>query len=474
MSDLKSYISLVEPRLLCHIKGNIKTFIQTYQEGNYISEEVFIHKICGDGHSKNYYHNLKKRAIEVLQSMALISQFYGVSTVKKKYDLCQKKFIIGKKLLAKGHRTEGINQIKKSHKIATEYNFVCLASELSSLLYLDHVYYNQNPRKAIMYEKQAEQYLTDYFAEKKAEHRFYKVISNVSGTLKINHLEEALDYIQQFNGTSIVYKVYFSTLQVFAGFHKGAFNEVIDICRQTLSFFQGKAGVYRSHHLFFYRNCGKAHMLQKNFTAAEQNFSAAEAFAPTRHYNGYVLRLYKTLNALHSGNYHRAHDLYKENRKCRFENIKEQFAIIEAYLCFLSHVGKLELKHPFRLGKYLNETFKAQSDKEGSNIAILIAELLVYLGRDRGKFIDRIEAVQNYSYRHLKTKDTRRAKRFIKILCMLPKVNFHPVALARNAQRHIQYLKDHPIAMGENISIEILPFELVLEMIVQQLARKVA
>ena len=137
-------------------------------------------------------------------------------------------------------------------------------------------------------------------------------------------------------------------------------------------------------------------------------------------------------------------------------------------------MGYLQLEGRFRLGKYLNETFKAQADKQGSNISILIAELLVYLARNRGKFIDRVEAINNYSYRHLKGSDTRRAKRFIKILCTIPRANFNPIALRRIAQRQIQYLQEHPIWMGENFAIEIIPFDKLLDMVLNQLQRKVA
>ena len=126
--------------------------------------------------------------------------------------------------------------------------------------------------------------------------------------------------------------------------------------------------------------------------------------------------------------------------------------------------------------KYLNETFKAQKDKQGNNINILIAELLVYLAKDRDKFIDRIEAVKDYSYRHLKSPSAQRAKWFIKILCLLPhaKVNFHPVALRRKAKRYIDLLQSHPVRMGEGFAVEFIPFDQLLLMIENKIMKKVA
>ena len=169
-----------------------------------------------------------------------------------------------------------------------------------------------------------------------------------------------------------------------------------------------------------------------------------------------------------------AYDLYLQNRKCRFEVVRQQFAMIEAYLYFLSHQGYLPLQRTFRLGKYLNDTFKAQQDKQGSNISILIAELLVLLVRNRGAFIDRVEAINHYTYRHLKTPDTRRAKRFLKILCLLPRAHFNATALQRIAQKQIQYLHNHPLWMGESITTETIPYTHLLSLIFSHLQRQVA
>ncbi len=474
MNSLQSYISMVEPRLLHHINGSAKAFIRIFQEGNYVSEEAFMQKICGEKHSVSHYYQLKARTKKILQALAIVSRSNGVNTVEKKLDFCRKNFTIGEKFLKRGDRTEGLELIKEAYKVAVTYDFVYLACELSSILYHDHIYYHPNPRKAAFYSAQVDKYLQDYAAEKKAEHLLFQLAAKTSSALKAIDFEETLGLLEQYKGASLKYKSYKCVIEVLYGFNTGNFDFIIRSCEETLTFFKGKKGVFSSFQLFFLRSRGKAHMAIGNYELAANDFKEGEAYATSRSVNDYILRLYKTLNALHAGQYQIAYELYLANRKCRFEMIREQFAIIEAYLCFLAHLGYLELKNPFRLGKYLNETFKAQEDKEGSNINIIIAELLVYLARDRGKFIDRIEAVNNYTYRHLKSKDTRRAKRFIKILCLLPKANFHPAALERIAQRHIQYLKDHPISMGENVSLEILPFEVLLGMILRQLKKKVA
>ena len=474
MNSIRSYIDMIEPRLLHHIQGAPKEFIHLFKKKVYISEDVFMQKFCAEKHNQRHYRHVKTRTIKILQALAIISRSTGMKTVQKKLDFCRKNFTIGQKFLDRGLRKEGFRLIKDAYKIAVAYDFVYLACELSSIMYHNYTYYQPNINKANFYATQVQKYLQDYTAEKKAEHYFYHVIGKIGGSLKSVEYGKILGKINECRGESLTYKVYQSMIEVFYGFSIKDYNLIIKSCRQALTLFKTTKGVYNSHYLFFLMNIGKAQMAFGQYNQAAMSFIQSEDYTLTKSINKALVQLHKALNALHAGEYQKAYDLYRENRKCSFETIREQFAIIEAYLCFLSYMGYLELKSPFRLGKYLNDTFKAQTDKEGSNINIIIAELLIYFTRDRGKFIDRIEAVQNYTYRYLNTQDTRRAKRFIKILCLLPKSNFHPIALERNAKRHIQYLKDHPISMGENVAIEVLPFECVLEMIMENLAIKAA
>lgn len=474
METLKAYISLVEPQLLNHITGKVKDFILTFRDGHYVSEEAFIKEICGENYNRRHYFYLKSSAIKMLQALAMVSRSNGVNSLKKKLDLCRKNFTIGQKFLEQGIRNEGIELIKEAHKLAVQYEFVHLASELSSILYYNHLYYQRNTRKAKIYAAMVNQYAEWYLAEKKIEHYFFPIIGKMGSSLKNYDIEDALIAIKEIKTGGSKCTIYKAMLEVLHGLNTSDFKLVLNTCKKTLDYLKDKKGIYSSHHLFFWMNIGKAHVVKGNYQLAAESFNHSESFIVSKSINQYILQLHKALNALHAGEYQYAYELYLKNRKCRFEVVREQFAIIEAYLCYLSYMGFLKLKHSFRIGKYLNETFKAQTDKEGSNVNIIIAELLVYLGRDRGKFIDRVEAVNNYSYRHLKSNDTKRAKRFIKILCMLPKVNFHPVALQRAAKRHIDFLKKHPISMGQNIAIEILPFDRLLDMIFQQLKRKAA
>ena len=463
MEGLKSYLSIIDPGVLNGITGRPGEFIRLFQEYEYLSENAFAQKICGTKHSPKYYINLKSKTKKILQALAIISTNTKDSSVKKKYDSCQKNFTVAQKFLTKGDRTEGLRLIRRAYRVANKNEFSHLACELASILYHDYIYYTPNPRMANFYEKEVEKHVNNYMAEKKAESYFYKMVARIhKGSVKPSELSEAVKRINECGGESIRCKVYQATMEVYNGLHIGKYKMVVSSCVRTLRYFDKKEGVYTSHRYFFLLHLGLAYIATSLYDKATVSFGQAERYAPSKSYNDYLLRFYKTLNALHAKEYQTAYELYLANKRCKISKIREQFAIVEAYICFLAYTGHLQLKKAFRMGKYLNNTFEAQKDKQGDNLNILIAELLVYLVRDRGKFIDRIEAIQHYSFKHLKNKDTQRAKYFLRILCLLPKVNFHYLALERRAKRLIKQLHSQPLRMGKGFAVEIIPYEQVL------------
>jgi len=477
VEEVKTYIFIVDSFLLRQMNGRPAELVKLIQDKENQSEEEIIKSLCGNKYDRVYYANIKSRTIKILQVLAIISTSKKGSLTKKNFKKSQKKYLIGHTFLTEGQRSEGIKLIKQAYDIAVEYDFSHLASELASILHHDHIYYNPNPRLANFYFQKVRKYLVNYTAEKEAEYYFYRIVAQMNrSTFPLRQLEEALDKITAQKGDSVKFKIYENCIKVYYHLYLGNYLEVISSCAYALECLNTRKGGHVAHYLFFLRNKALSQIAVNQHSQAIETLIQAEKYTGNKPYNKYLLQYYKTICAFHVGNYEEAYHLFQKNKRCKIEDIREQFVIVEAYLCFLSCTGHLQLDKTFRLGKYLNETFKAQQDKQGDNINILIAELLVYLVRNRGKLIDRIEAIRNYSYRHLKGQETRRARWFLKILCLLshPTVNFHPEALDRKAKKYIELLNDHPARIGEGFAIEIIPYEKLLELVMVQLGRKAA
>ena len=475
IKGLKSYFSTIDARLFQHLSGKPKEFVEIFLSKIFLTEEAFEQAVRGDIKDEYYYKDLKSRTLQILQAFVVVSPTKGASSLKKKLENCQKKFLVSHKFLTKGDREEGFRLAKQAYLEAEEYGFTHLACELATMLQHEYIYFQKNRREAAKYAAKARLHLQDYLAEKEAEICFNEVVEQLHySTITIDKIEDIINKISSIESQSAKYKVYATFLKVLYGLQREEYKYIITNCRLVLHFFKSHKGIYPTQYFFFLQNQGMAQIALSQYAQAAASFEQAKQYTNNKPHNIYTIQFYTMLNALHARNYALAYELYQKNKKCKIAHIRQHFAIAEAYLCFLTYTGHLQLQRSFRMSKYLNETFKAQQEKQGNNINILIAELLVYLARDRGKLIDRIEGIKHYIYRHLKGEDTQRARWFLKIICTLPSVDFHPILLQRKCKKQISLLGNSTIRMGANLAIEFIPLDYLLALVLQQLQQKVA
>ncbi|MEM1320995.1 MAG: hypothetical protein AAGG75_12150 [Bacteroidota bacterium] len=410
MKTLKTYISIIDPNLLRKISGKPAELVRLLQTNTYISDEAFCEAVCGGKHTRKYYTNLKLRTLKILESLLFATAPPPHSLLKKKYDFCLKNFLIGQKLIARHKQSEGITVMKRAYIVARDYEFYHLAVELSSLIHYHHVYYSKNQKQAELFAAHTKEYLHQYSEEKKAEVYFLKAINQRGRSTDLKGIETGIGKLTAMKSDNTKCKFYEFMLRIVHGFNTLEYGTITDNCTKALTVLKNKKGAFAGQLFTFRLFRGIANVALKKYSQADFDFRCTDDYPAKKSFNHYVLQFYQTINALHAGDYLTAYAIYRENKNCRYDLIRQQFAIIEAYLCFLSYAGHLKLTTKFRLGKYLNETFKQQADKKGDNIAILISELLVYLARDRSKYIDRVEAIAAYSYKHLNDPATNRAR----------------------------------------------------------------
>ncbi len=95
------------------------------------------------------------------------------------------------------------------------------------------------------------------------------------------------------------------------------------------------------------------------------------------------------------------------------------------------------------------------------NISILIAQFIILLADKKyGKLIDRTEALDKYSYRHLKNDQNLRSNCFIRMLLSLVKADFNPIRASRYAEKYVKRLSSTEMNLNEySAEIEIIPYE---------------
>jgi hypothetical protein len=256
--------------------------------------------------------------------------------------------------------------------------------------------------------------------------------------------------------------------------HKNA----IKVCEEGIAHFRQKP-YYATAPLIVLINHKLISQIQLRYYEAAK-ITAEEALA--LHVEG-THNWYKTLEqhmmlAFHTREYTKAYSIYQTALKHRdFKFLKagnlEIWLLYEAYLCFIIKIGKIQgvsfeastLKN-FKLSKFLNNIAQFSVDKKGMNIPMLIIQYALQLTeKDRGQLIDRLDAMEQYVKRHIKTDETaQRSHSFLKLLLELSKVHYSKKLILPKAKTLMKEIESTPFdLMEQGDRIEILPFEYLWE-----------
>lgn len=186
--------------------------------------------------------------------------------------------------------------------------------------------------------------------------------------------------------------------------------------------------------------------------------------------------------ALHSGEYQEAYLVHKELEEhpnfTRFGiYFKELWVLYHAYLYFLVKVGEIKpLKNDrrfdnFRMGRFLNEIPALATDKRGMNVPTLIVQMLLLLiEKNYDAVLERIEAIDKYRGRYVKTDENFRSDCFIKMVQLLPKGHFKSKKVEQMGRQYLLDLKEVPINFSnQSHETEVLPFPLIWRSMVSNL-----
>ncbi len=465
MNYIKFYISEIDTNLLKTVSGKPGKLIKLIQSGIYNDDAALKEQLYTEQSGTEGYRKLKYKTRQILEALYLMNQSKKGSESLRKMQECRKFYHLGMQLTERAKREEAKKLFVKAYKIAKEYGFTFLTC--GCVVELMATAARNGKLKAYEhYAAEKDALLLDLQAEFLAKEYYYKIMIHMNKKRGAtgNIFSELISKLDTLPCSSTKFLEYYYTIRTMQHTHIIDYPAIRQESKNALEILEKRKGVPDSVLQFFTRNKGLSHTALKEFTEARKLLSKAKQYAPLHSHNLGILHYYEAINELHSGNYKRAYELYRAHRKTKYETLRDQWAVLSGYLFFLSKTQHLDVgTDRFSVGKYLNETINVTHDKTGNKINIIIGELLMLLFKDRDRFIDRAAIHANYKY--LNGYEVRRAKWFIKILCTLPRANFNWVALRRLARRSFDNLKSTAIKMGNNLSIEIIPFEALLEMI---------
>lgn len=426
-----------------------------------------------DRHRSIYYANTKRELAKQLTNV-IINQEPNPehSEMLRTYDDCYKKFTTIKLLLGRGAREVAVQEAEKVFKKSDAYGLTEISLSLAQLLRKHYGEIDPKKKKYQKYKEAARRLQELQYAEDLAEQLHSDLMHGFLKSKAFNQEmpERGVEYIKRlmpFLERHQSFRLHYTANNILVTIYqlRSDHQKVIETCRKALDFFAQQPDTRRSALFSFQFKMIPSFIQLQRFAEAKVTIRKCLEMSEEGSHNWVITKQYEAMLGFYSGDYLLAHNTIKavKKRLQKSPHLQEQWLIYEAYAEFL--VGEELSQRTFRLSKFLNEIPTYSTDKRGMNINLLIIQTLFLLKRGKtGKIIDQAEALQRYTYRHLKPDHTFRSNCFIKMLLLLPSCHFNRIAVERKSAQLRERLQSMPIDLAkQDHDLEVVPYEVLWE-----------
>ncbi len=490
MKDLQELIKIINPQKIKNLtiiggKNSKlrKLYNKLYKEANYSEKEAIKRFFPKAGNPKQAFADLKNALKnELLKTLFLIRIDQGFSAYQRAYFLCYRDYAIFKILLALLAKNTAIKIGNKLLKRTLKFEFTELSLSIARDLLLYFSMTKSDIKEFNYYSPIIEEQKRHLEKEILLERDYIALEMSLAKKQPLTGLVEAF-----FESTSLTkenlsfketYKVIFYAFcnlvthqEVLANS-----NQAIAYCEQAIETLQQKTyPLPVTPYLFFYSK-SIPHCLQtQNWEKGSQLIGDCLELLPRKSYNYHAFLFYQVMLAFHSGNYQLAYEALKKHKKSTLNSQKmiEQWKMAEAWVALFIGWKKIEaegIPRSFKVFKFINETPNFAKDKSGNNAAIQIIKFLLLFQRENfNKIFDTTQALKIYSYRYLRNARTMRTYAMIRTLCAIADTSFDKAIAREKCQPYYERLKANPLNFLEQRTVEIVPFELLVEEVLNRL-----
>ncbi len=454
----------------CYLLYGHKSISVTYRSLKYRLEEKLMNDI-----------------IQVVSSEENLKNRVNASLVIEKYSL------VSYALLKNFHRKEAILLMEKALKLAEKYSYTDQILRLLSGIVNHYSYIAPNEKKMAKFISDLE-YYNDVYAAENFVKKCNAIISHMyimnKGGLSNEQLDEIKVMVDQMQEVKAKYKsniivLFVNDLTFFYYQSIGNHQKGLEVASNALEEIQQLAndeiiGIYQNK-----LNIAVSNFYLKRFNEASVWYLDALTMVTAGTRNWFFTTSLYYLNLISLKAYT---DLFKLSTEVinnknlsKFPYFEEQWKIREAYLHFLIRVDKVILSpeekkslKPFSLSKFLNSMPFHSKDKSGQNITLIVLQILFLLTDNKyGQIIDRIDALNQYTYRYLRNDETFRSNCFIKMLILMTKADFHPVRTQSYTEDLRKKLEKVSLITDEkSTQVEIIPYDYLWQLILELLENK--
>ncbi len=311
-------------------------------------------------------------------------------------------------------------------------------------------------------------------------HKFVVLNENIKDDFKLETLNLSEIFINGIEeDDTFLYKSKVYEIAAYAYTINNEFEKSIEISKQSIEISTEKDYIPRYKIYSAYRDIISNYLKLSDFKNAETYLKKILEMSSVQSHNYFQMKAIEyTLYAFskdYESLFNVTHEVLSSKRLKEFQIHLEAWKLRKAFANILLEAGKIDEKlteHPkykkFKLNKFLNEVELFSKDKRGTNISILIVELMHFLIRKQyGKLLDRLDALNQYTYRYLRNDHTLRSNCFIKMLLKLPEAEYHPLRTERYVKKYEKKLRENPFKISlKSIDVEIIPYEQLWEIII--------
>lgn len=377
---------------------------------------------------------------------------------------------------------------KYINESALKYDFLDLQLLSSLELRKLNAYLLPNKKDYDYFDKKTEEIETEFKRRldldkvyDKVSNEFISIKSTDSDHFKKVTLEKSKKLLESINESkSITTKTKAYEIVSFAYNINNKLEDSINISKMSLSLLQDSKSAPKFKVFLAYRDIVSAYLKLKDFDNATEYLHKALALFTRKNFNYFRMKSMEYLLYAFSKDYNNLFkitmDVINSKELKEHQQLIEEWKLREAYVNILIESGKINPKiiktssyKKFKLNKFLNEVNFFTKDKRGINISIHVAELMHFLIRkEYDKLVDRLDALNQYTYRYLRNDHTLRSNCFIKMLLKLPEAEYHPIRTERYVAKYEKKLLENPLEiLLKSVDVEIIPFENLWEIIIE-------
>lgn len=498
MKIIKALSKIVTPKRTRHVDilsfnlkkdSKLMRLYEGLRKDKFRTEEDAIISLYGDISHKYKFsklkHDLRKRIFNTLHLIKVEDQ--KLSKIQSAMISCERAWTAIRLLIMFQSLKPAIYLLDKHFPKMIKYEFTLMILESAKLYKRYYSTIDANTKRVDYYDHLINQHLTLYIAETKIEGYLSKLLSLYSKDKGHKSAVEniAEDYLSEIKNIypdveSSAFLSRLKMVEIIKYMSNYDYEKTINICLEALTILE-KREVKRPDLLNMIYSQLTSCLLQTE-RYEEVNYYCEvmiKNYLREGEFNWFKTKELQFQLFIHTEQYQEAYTIYQTTTQHQnFFNLPsqvlEEWNIYRACLEFLNlnflvRIDQDNSKSSFKLSKFLNEVPIFSKDKRGLNVAIILCQIQILIVKKKYNAVsDRIEAIEKYASRYLKSDYHFRTRCLIKIITVLEKGGFDARLIEWDEIASLKHaMSEKPVdIINPQYDLEIIRYEKIVDLLI--------